>query len=201
MFVKGHNYMDAGSSQFSTLTEISVAGAGKPNTVNNLEKWPLMHKGEVVKAIDLNYWGVSFHPKNPQQFLVTAFFKGRAYLALGDLSTKSMKVLFEGVECPSYSPNGESVAFKKRMSSTRWSPAVLNLTTLKPVIFSHIQQSVDDQIDWLDAKTLVYEIIDVPLVGNASVNLMTLDISGKNQPHKVWLKNARSAAVYFPKKT
>jgi hypothetical protein len=211
MFVKGHNYMDAASSQFSTLTEINLGitdkskdkskdkSNEKPNLAHNLERWSLTHKGEVVKAIDLNYWGVTFHPKKPQQFLVTAFFKGQAYLALGDSSSKSMKVIFEGVECPSYSPEGDTIAFKKRMSSTRWAPAILNLNTLKSTVFSHIKQSVDDQIDWLDANTLIYEVVDVPLIGEASVDLMSLDISKPKQPHKIWLKNARSAAIYKPK--
>jgi hypothetical protein len=193
--------MDAGTSQFSTLTQISATEVGKPKTVHNLEKWPLMHNGQLVKTIDLNYWGVTFHPKKPQQFLVTAFFKGKATLAQGDLSTKTMKVIFDGVECPSYSPSGDMVAFKKRLTTTRWAPAILNLNTMKTTVFSHIKQSVDDQIDWLDAQTLVYEIIDVPLVGNASIDLMILNITGKNQAHTVWIKNARSAAVYLPKKT
>jgi hypothetical protein len=198
-FISGHNYMDAGSSQFSTLTQLSSAENGKPNTVHNLEKWPLTHKGLLVKTPDLNYWGVSFHPKTPHQFLVTAFFKGKPYLAMGDLRTKTLNVIFEGVECPSYNPSGDAIAFKKRISSTRWAPAVLNLSTMKVTVFSHIKQSVDDQIDWLDARTLLYEIIDVPLIGEASVDLMTLDTADKNQPHKLWLKNARSAALYLPK--
>jgi hypothetical protein len=198
-FTKGHNYMDAGSDQFSTLTQISVAGADKKKIEHNLEKWSLFNKETLVKSIDLNYWGVSFHPKNPQQFLVTAFFKGKAYLALGDTTTQTMKIIFEDVECPSYNPAGDAIAFKSRTSRTKWSPAILNLKTMKTNVLSQITQSVDDQIDWLDANTLIYEVVDVPLIGEASVDLMSLDISNPKQPHKIWLKNARSAAIYKPK--
>jgi hypothetical protein len=193
-FIRGHNYMDAGSAQFSTLTQIHSPPS---STLQDVEKWPLTHKGAVVKAIDLNYWGVSFHPKNPQQFLVTAFFKGKAHLALGDLRSKTMRTIYEGVECPSYSPNGDTIAFKKRLSSTRWAPAILHLSTLKATVFNHIKESVDDQIDWLDAHTLLYEVVNTPLLGEASIDLMTLNTQAKAEPQRLWLKNARSAAVYL----
>jgi hypothetical protein len=188
--------MEAGTSQFSTLTQIKTPLS---STLYDLEKWPLTHKGAVVKAIDLNYWGVSFNPKNPQQFLVTAFFKGKAHLVLGDIRSKTMSTIYEGVECPSYNPNGDTIAFKKRLSTTRWAPAILNLSTLKATVFSHIKESVDDQIDWLDANTLLYEVVITPLVGEASIDLMTLNTQAKAEPARLWLKNARSAAMHLPK--
>lgn len=198
-FTRGHHYMDAGSANFSTLTQINTQTDAKSTVTHTLEKWPLTHNGTLVKAVDLNYWGVSFHPKTPNTFLVTAFFKGKAYLAQGDIQNKAMKIIAEGVECPSYNPAGDRIAFKKRLSTTRWAPATLDLRTMKTTVFTHIKQSVDDQIDWLNNHTLLYEIIEVPLIGEASVDLMTLNIADKNQLHKVWLKNARSAALYHPK--
>ncbi len=198
-FIRGHNYMDAGSASFSTLTQINVQTDAQKTGVHNLEKWSLTHKGAAVKAVDLNYWGVSFHPKNSNTFLVTAFFKGKAYLAQGDVRAKTMTVIAQDVECPSYNPAGDTIAFKKRLSTTRWAPATLNLSTMKTTVFTHIKQSVDDQIDWLNDHTMLYEIIDVPLLGEASIDLMMLDTLGKNKPHSVWLKNARSAAIYLPK--
>jgi hypothetical protein len=200
IFSQGHSYLDAGSSQFSTLTQISFTQSGKPSAPENLETWSLTHDGAQVKAIDLNYWGVTFNPKTPQQFLVTAFFKGTAHLAMGDVRTKTMQVIAEGVECPSYSPNGDTIAFKKRVSKTRWTPATMDLKTKKVTVFTHIKQSVDDQIDWLDANTLIYEVVDVPLIGLVNIDLVTLDISKPEQTHKLWLKNARSAAIYWPKR-
>ena len=199
-FVKGHNYMDAGSEQFSTLTQIRQSIAGKPAVLHNLEKWPLTHQGKRVTAPDLNFWGVSFNPKNTQQFLVTAFFKGKPYLASGDLVTQALTVIHEGVECPSYSPNGAHIAYKKRLSTTRWAPAVMVLSSKKSTVLSQVKESIDDQIDWLDDKTIVFEKINTPLIGQASVDLMRLNPFEANAAARVWIPNARSAALVLPAK-
>jgi hypothetical protein len=117
-----------------------------------------------------------------------------------------MNIIYSGVECPSYSPDGIRIAFKKRLTSTTWAPAILELSSFKETVFNQLAYSVDDQIDWLDSQTLIYEVIEVPLIGRTQVNLYTLNIAAliKN-PDKafiarsnLWLKNARSAAVFKP---
>ena len=67
-----------------------------------------------------------------------------------------MRVLRDGVECPSLSPDGKRIVFKSRIGSkTRWRLKVLDLATLTdhPVAET---RSIDDQAEWLDDDTLVY---------------------------------------------
>ena len=154
-FVRGHSYLDAGSAAFSTETRVS--SDVKSGVSDNIQTWTLIHKGVKVSAIDLNYWGVTFDPRNTNRFFVTAHFKGKPYLAEGFLKEKRIQVIREGVECPSFSPDGTRIAYKKRTSSTRWSPAVLDLATQKETVFNKLAHSVDDQIEWLDAQTLMYK--------------------------------------------
>jgi hypothetical protein len=173
---------------------------------SNLRQWSLFKDGTKISNENLNYWGVTYHPKNSQTFLVTVSFKGIHYLAQGDMVTQQIKILHPNVECPSYSPDGQLIAFKKRKDATTWSPAILELRTFKEIVFNQLNESVDDQIDWLDANTLIYEIKDTPLIGRTKINLHTLNIADVLKKPKaaskvrsnLWLTDARSAAVFKP---
>ena len=63
----------------------------------------------------------------------------------------------------------------------------LDLKTLKRIVFTHIDYSVDNQIDRLNDRTLLYEIIDTPPIWQTSINLMTLGTVGKKS-HSLRLK-------------
>ncbi len=205
-FTSNAGYADSGMGyKFSTVTYVGQIIDGKP-VQTNLEQWALFKNKFKISAEDLNYWGVTFHPNNSKQFLVTASVQGIHYLAQGDMNTQQINIIHSGVECPSYSPDGKRIAFKKRATATTWSPAILELSTLKETVFNQLGYSVDDQIDWLDSQTLIYEVVETPLIGRTQVNLHTLNIAAllKN-PDKafvarssIWLKNARSAAVFKP---
>ena len=110
------------------------------------------------------------------------------------MGTRSMKVVVADVECPSYSPDRRRLAFKKRTSATTWSPAVLDLATLKETIFA-VGNSVDDQIAWLDAHTLLYEVVQHPMLGAPTDGLVTLDIAAPKPTQWPWLEDAQSPAL------
>ena len=54
-FVVGHSYLDKG---FSTLTALIDMDSGE--VLTNLEKFDVTRDGEPFKAIDFNFWGVTF---------------------------------------------------------------------------------------------------------------------------------------------
>lgn len=190
-FITGHSYLGTGGTTFSTGTHIGRSGAGSPP--ENIQSWPVYHRREKVTSIDLNLWGVTFHPADTNRFFVTAYFDGKPYLAEGNVDERRITVLREGLECPSMSPDGRRLAFKKRTSSTGWSPAVLDLATLKETVFT-VDDSVDDQIEWIDDRTLVYEVVERPLFGSPTSHLMALDITATRPAQRLWLSNARSPA-------
>lgn len=54
---------------------------------------------------------------------------------------------------------------------------------------------MDDQIEWLDESTLIFQITDAPLVGSAQINLYTLDMRGVSLSHAFGLKMPKSPAL------
>lgn len=59
-------------------------------------------------------------------------------------------------------------------------------------VFDAVASSVDDQIEWINNDTLVYEVTDVPLMGRPQTNLMLLDIKAPVPKQRLWLTDARS---------
>ena len=68
----------------------------------------------------------------------------------------------------------------------------MDLESGKSTVYEHIQDSVDDQIEWLDNGTLVFQITKTPLVGSAQVNLYTLNLSKSQTSPELWLEDAKS---------
>jgi hypothetical protein len=191
-FTSGHSYLGVGGTTFSTATFIGSASDAKSQ--DNIQRWPVLNKGVEIKSTDLNLWGATFDPANSDRFLVTAYFDTKPHLAEGSVQNRKINVLKEAVECPSFSPNGKRIAFKKRTGIAKWSPAVMDLATMKETVFD-LPDSVDDQIEWLNDDTLVYEVVNTPLVGPSAVNLMTLNLKDAKPQHRLWLADARSPTV------
>ncbi|ACL40201.1 conserved hypothetical protein [Pseudarthrobacter chlorophenolicus A6] len=152
VFVAGHSYASAG---FSTETVIR----GADGTVyGNLETFALMADGTRIKATDRNIWGVTFVPGAPNAFYATASSQGNIWLVRGDLAERTLTVVASGVECPSISPDGKRIAFKKSDSGTLVGdrhPAVLDLATGNVTVLGE-QRNLDDQLEWLDGNTILY---------------------------------------------
>ena len=90
-----------------------------------------------------------------------------------------MKVLRDGVECPSLSPDGKQIAYKSRIGdSNRWHLRVLDLATLKDHAVAETR-SIDDQVEWLDDDTLAYSdgtnVYTVPADGSGEPGLLVRD--------------------------
>ena len=68
-------------------------------------------------------------------------------------------MIHENVECPSLSPDGTRIAYKKRTgsSSTPWHLTVLDLATMRETPLAETR-SVDDQVEWLDDDHVLYGV-------------------------------------------
>jgi hypothetical protein len=153
VFVSGHSYAQAG---FSTSTVIYDLRAG--TSLGDLEQFELRRDGEVVDAIDRNYWGVTF-ADDGSTFYATAATGGQTYLVRGDLTTRTMTTIRSDIECPSLSPDGTRIAFKQRstgvLGQVEWRLAVLDLAS-GTITQTAESRSVDDQAAWLDDDTILY---------------------------------------------
>jgi hypothetical protein len=149
-FVFGDSYANPG--QFSTRTIVTRTDGA---VVGDLEKFRLFVGGKQVKAADRNFWGVTF--VDDDRFYATASSGGKTWLVEGDLATRTVTALREDAECPSLSPDGTRVAFKKhgKLAPGKWRLAVYDLRTRTETLLAETR-SVDDQVEWLDDSTVVY---------------------------------------------
>ncbi|MDQ3871063.1 MAG: hypothetical protein M3301_05540 [Chloroflexota bacterium] len=149
-FVYGHSYADA---NFSTQTTIIDIASG--THLGDLERFAVSRNGQRWRAPDFNLWGVTF-ARDSNRFYATLRTGGKTYLVEGDVAARSVRVLRENVECPSLSPDNTRIAFKKLIGEgPAWRLHVLDLATMTDRPTSETR-SIDDQVEWLDDKQIVY---------------------------------------------
>lgn len=151
-FVSGDSYADLGV--FSTRATIIDMRTGT-KVVDNLEDLPVTRDGRRMESIDHNLWGVTF-AADDDTFYATLATGGRTYLVRGSISGRTLEAIHENVECPSLSPDGTRIAYKKRTGSRGiWRLAVLDLATMRETLLAE-PDPVDDQAEWLDDDTVLY---------------------------------------------
>ena len=153
MFVTGHAYAEAGS--FSTTTTLIDLRSGQ--ALGELEAFTASRGGRVVTAEDINYWGITF-AADGDTFYATMATGGKTYLVRGSIRDRTLRALHENVECPSLSPDGTRIAYKKRVDgggSRPWRLTVLDLATLRETPLSETA-GFDDQAEWLDDEHVLY---------------------------------------------
>jgi hypothetical protein len=152
MFVTGDSYADAGA--FSTRTTIIDLATGRK--VAGLEDFTVTNGERQVTAVDVNFWGVTF-ARDSDRFFATLATGGKTYLIEGSVSARRAHVIHTNVECPSLSPDGTRIAFKKRTGSAEvpWRLTVLDLRTMRETPLAEVR-SVDDQAEWLDDGHVLY---------------------------------------------
>jgi hypothetical protein len=154
LFVAGHSYVDAGG--FSTQTTLIDLRAG--SKLADLEEFAVTRGGRQVTPVDVNFWGVTF-ARDSDRFYATMATGGKTYLIEGSVGERRARVLRENVECPSLSPDGTRLAYKKRTDSddVPWRLHVLDLATMRDTALAETR-SVDDQAEWLDDERVLYGV-------------------------------------------
>lgn len=176
VFVSGDSY--AGTA-FSTRTSLVDTRTWRLDA--NLETYALTVDGHPVHAVDINIWGVTFADDN--RFYATAATGGKTYLVRGDRTARTLTALHTNVECPSLSPDGTRIAYKKRVNGADpdapWRLYVLDLRTLRETPTGE-HRNVDDQAVWRDGRTLVYS-----LPGDFGSDLWTVPADGTGRPQRL----------------
>ncbi len=188
VFVTGHSYA---SVDFSTQTMLYDLVALEP--IADLETFTVVRDGETISRADFNFWGVTFLP-DEQVFYATLSSAGEHHLVKGDIPSRTAIVIHDQVECPSVSPDGTRVAYKRRTTlpgGVSWDLHVLRLGDGQDVALAD-KRSIDDQLEWLDDEHVLYSVPDKssPAVTNVWTN--RADGSGTAE---LFLDGAYSPAV------
>jgi len=157
VFVTGHGYDSVG---FSTQTMLYDLVSLAP--IADLETFTVIHNGETISRADFNFWGVTFL-SDGQGFYATLSSAGEHHLVRGDISSRTAIVVHDEVECPSVSPDGTRIAYKRRITvrsgAVGWDIRVLRLGDGQDVALAD-ERSIDDQLEWLDNEHVLYSVPD-----------------------------------------
>lgn len=152
VFVSGHNYISLG---FSTETIIYEKDG---TSLGNLEEYAFMLNNERREDEDRNIWGVTF-AEDSNRFFATMATGGRTYLVQGDIDERTLTAIHENAECPSLSPDGRTVVYKKSVGGGQhaWRFYAFDLETGKETQLGETR-SIDDQVAWLDNENIIYGV-------------------------------------------
>ncbi|GIG62215.1 TolB-like translocation protein; signal peptide [Longispora fulva] len=168
-FVTGDSY---NGGQFATRSGILDARDG--TLAGNLENFTVQ---EGRPNQDANFWGITF-AADDNRFYATMSTGGHRYLMEGDFAARAMRQVKDNVECPSLSPDGTRIAYKKMLPDRTWRLTVLDLATLAETPLAETR-SVDDQAAWLDGATIGYGVDKgvwaVPADGTGTPRLLAAD--------------------------
>lgn len=149
VFRTGDTYLVPGA--FATTAGIFDLRLG--THYGSLEDFTALVDGTAYKAVDRNFWGITF-AADDRTFYATMASKGRTWLMRGDLVTRRLVAMRQNVECPSISPDGSRLAYKFRTGKT-WRLHVLQLPSGADWALAETAH-VDDQPVWLDDQTVAY---------------------------------------------
>jgi WD40-like Beta Propeller Repeat len=184
VFEQGHSYADA---VFSTRTIVLETSSGRE--VADLEAFAVEKDGVPFKSVDFNFWGVTF-ARDGDQFFATLKTHGQRYLVKGSIDARRVTVVRPDVECPSLSPDGSRLVFKKPLKTELgWHLYVLDLSTGIDRPLNQSRPSVDDQVDWFDEQQVVYHDS-----ASEGTGIWVLPVDGVTPP-QLLLSNAYSPAV------
>lgn len=194
VFESGHSYA---SAEFSTRT--TIVDARTATTLGHLEEWSVTRDGVLFRERDFNFWGVTFAPDG-ERFYATLATGGRLFLVEGKIGDRSLRVLREGVECPSLSPDGRRLVYKSRRTENGrlvWGLRVHDLATGADEALDGETRSVDDQVAWLDEGHVLYGLPETRMPPTGGTDVWAMEARPGAQPWRL-LEQASSPAVVRP---
>lgn len=150
-FVSGDSYTVPGG--FSTRSGVFDLRTGE--VTESIEHFTATINGRVTTAVDVNYWGITVSADD-RTFYATLATGGRTYLVRGDLAAKTVQAIGQNAECPSLSPDGTKVAYKRRANRVEpWDLVVMDLATGKENVLPGTA-GIDDQAAWVSDTAIAY---------------------------------------------
>jgi hypothetical protein len=190
VFVAGDSY----GAPFSTRDALFDLTSGA--SLGTLEDYTVYKDGAAFQSPNFNFWGTTF-AHDGDRFYATlgeGSVGATTYLVEGSIATRQLRVLRTNVECPSLSPDGARIAYKKRISEpATWQLAVLDLTTLRDTMLDEAR-SVDDQVEWLDDTHILYATSRSSTGTDTAVDIWLASTTNDESP-RLYLTDASSPVV------
>jgi hypothetical protein len=174
VFEEGHSYAERGYSTRTTLIDLERA-----TEITDLESFAVTRYGHTFRAVDFNFWGVTF-TNDSNRFYATLGTGNEKYLIEGNIDMRTAIVVGTGVECPSLSPDNRLIAYKQAYTDARgvgWTIHVLDLETRADTALTAEDRSVDDQVEWLDDRHVMYH-----QPSSQGADIWVLDVNGRTPP-------------------
>jgi len=170
---KGSQGYFESSFEFSTYTRIVSLRSGRE--LLRLEDLEVTRAGRPLALRGAELWGVTFAAGG--RYYATLAAAGEHFLIAGRVGSDRARVVRAGVECPALSPDGERIAYKRRIGDgNRWRFHVLRLSDGHDIALAE-PRSIDDQPEWLGNDRIVYsddhDVFSVPVGGGGPERLAT----------------------------
>lgn len=188
-FVSGSSYTDIGGATATIVFIDSFAS----NELVSLSEFDIDSDDPKYAMEAADFWGTTFVDND--NFYVTGLFGADPEVMAGSLSTATLRpTTFKG-SCPSVSPDGETLVYKRTRDGGGYDLVAVTLATGDNWVLNETR-SADDQVEWLDDDTILYALH--PVDDDASVqpewDIWALDITPGSEP-QMFLPNADSPAV------
>lgn len=166
---------------FTTRTAIHSVAQGGQDYLDIAKDFSIIKGGRPFKAKEMNVWGVTFSPTDPDRFFVTVESGGGHWLSEGSFKSRQIVTGHPNVECPSISPDGKRIGYKFPLGGGTWRLHVLNLETHEDRALDEAR-SIDDQIQWINDQTIMYQFRTVRPGADSKTDVWALDIQPGSQP-------------------
>lgn len=170
--------------------------------LGELESFSTTLDGRPFKEVDFNLWGVTFE-RDSNRFYATLGTGSRRFLVHGTMGTKRFEVVRDGMECPSLSPDGTRIGFKKpnadaAVGSRTWRVAVYDLASQREWELPQESRNIDDQVEWLDADHLLYQFAESNGLPEDALNVWVTPVDDPATPPRIFISGASSPSVVRP---
>ena len=185
-FISGHSYADTSFVTATTFMELATGAS------SNLESWDAFVGKRRIDDKKRNFWGVTF--LSDDTFYATLGIGQKRYLIKGDPVTKTMLVIRNDTACPSVSPDGKRLTFRRAIVEPDGSTAIpLYLLDVTTGAEERLPEplAIDDQPEWLDNHRIAY---GTP-TGPPNVVVIDVDASGDARRPEVLIHDAVTVAT------
>jgi hypothetical protein len=158
-------------------SETTIVDMRSGREMTDLASFRISKGGRAFEPAEPRFASVTF-ATGSARFYATLRAEGHSYLVEGSIAGQTMRILREGIEAPSLSPDGHRLACKVQVGGDRWRLAVLDLATMRLRPLAEHRQ-IEEQLEWLDDDALVYsdgfDVYTVAADGSGSPRLVLRD--------------------------